>query len=275
MRSPNRWRRIVTGSMAALCLCAAAGAADVAGVSNKSLDGLRELGDYDAALKYLDRARTDPSVPQDFKTILDYEAGMTLKDSSRTDRVTSVRQRKLAQAQALFERFLAEHPDHPLAAGVNTQMADLLVERGKVKSSQALKPGLAEMEKKRLIEEARQLFREAQNVFIELEKTFSDAHSEFPKILAKREHELIERRDHLRRDLLQARLALATVVYEIARTYEPESDPRKQALEEAAEKYAAFYEKYDTRMAGLYARMWQGRCYKELGDAKQGHEQPK
>ena len=64
-------------------------------------------------------------------------------------------------------------------------------------------------------------------------------------------------------------LALAAVIYEVAKTYPPESTQFKMKMNEAAKKYAVLYEKYGTRLvAGLYARMWEGRCYKELEDDK-------
>ncbi|MEE8452911.1 MAG: hypothetical protein V3R99_13380 [Thermoguttaceae bacterium] len=272
MRSANRWRRILARSLAVLWIGVAAGTTEAAEEAQRFLDGLRLRGYYDVALEYLEQARTNPLVSQEFKTTIDYEAGVTLMENSRLGRVASVQEQQLGEARDRFTKFLNDYSDHPLAAGANTQLANLLVERGKIKASQAAKPDRPEVEKKQLLEEARKLYVEAQTVFVGLESRFSAAHKEFPKLIDKNDTKQIEARDQVRLDLLQARLALATVVHEIAQTHEPGSAEAKKNLEEAAAKYALLYENYGTRLAGLYARMWEGRCYRELGETEKAYE---
>lgn len=272
MRRANWYRWLLTAAATAAGLGWAVAGCEAAEECQRFLDGLRERRYFDVALDYLEQMRTSPLAGQDFKTVIDYEAGVTLKESARMGRVMSVREKQLAEARDMFTKFLAEHADHPLAAGANTQLANLLVERGRIKLEQADGPNRSTEEKKQLTTDARMLYREAEKVFQDLEQRFLEAHKKFPKFIEKKDTKLLEERDQVRRDLLQARLALATVVYEIAKTYEPGSQEGKKNLEAAAAKYKEFYEKYNTRLGGFYAHMWEGRCYKELGKTDEAFE---
>lgn len=76
---------------------------------------------------------------------------------------------------------------------------------------------------------------------------------------------MIERRKQLRADYLETQLLAAAIREEMSETLEPGSEPHKKVLAEAAELYDQIYKKYRTRMAGLYARMFQGRANRKLG----------
>lgn len=272
MRSANRWRRILAQSLAVLWMGVAVGTAEAAEEAQRFLDGLRELGYYDTAMDYLQQARTNPLVSQEFKTTIDYEAGITLKESSRLSRDPSVQEQQLSEARDRFSTFLKDQPNHPFAAAAETQLADVLVERGRNKVRQAADSDRSDAQKKQLREEARQLHIEARTVVVGLESRFDKKQRAVPKYIDPKDTKQLELRDQVRRDLLLARTAIASVSYEISKTYEPESAEAKKNLEEAAAKYADLYEKYGTRMGGLYARMWEGCCYKELGETKKAYE---
>ncbi|NQU24662.1 MAG: hypothetical protein HQ567_25555 [Candidatus Nealsonbacteria bacterium] len=260
----SRWCRVAAACIIAGWLAMAAGSSDAAEEARRFLDGLRELGYYDTALDYLDYARNDSAVDKEFKDVIDYEAGLTLIEAARRGRQTSIREQHLGDARTRFAKFLAEHAEHPLAASANTQLANLLVERGRIKVEQAASDNRSPAEKKQLLEDGRALYREAEKVFDALEKKFVAALKKFPKLIPDTEKKLIDEREQVRKDLLQSRLALASVLYEISKTYEPGSADRKKMLIAAAEMYAKWYDMYSTLLAGLYAHMWEARCYKEL-----------
>jgi tetratricopeptide (TPR) repeat protein len=52
----------------------------------------------------------------------------------------------------------------------------------------------------------------------------------------------------------------------------PQSEERKKLLTEASEQCSKLYENYPQRLAGLTARLYEGRCYEELDDPKQAVE---
>ncbi|MHC4177371.1 MAG: hypothetical protein ACYSWU_07685 [Planctomycetota bacterium] len=269
-----RW--LLAGGVLAGCLSAATRPAAAVEEARKFLEALRdpqgEFRYYDTALEYLETMRTSPLVDQEFKDVIDYEAGVTLVTASRTIGDTSVRQKQLDQAEQKFKRFLAEHSKHPLASSANTQLANLLVERGRMKSEQALRPSASAAEKKQLPQEARKFYGEAQKVLGTLEEQLLQKHRTFPKVIDPRNTRQLDERDRVRKDLLQARLALAQVIEEVAKTYEPGSKESTETLKAAAKKYHELYTKYEDYLAGLYARMWEGRCYKELGDTEKAFE---
>ena len=272
MRSSQWCRWLLAGSIAAGCLFGTAGPLRAVEDAQGFLDGLRELGYFDTALLYLEQVRTNPIVGKDFKDTIDYEAGVTLIDASRVNRQMSAREGQLAEAREKFQKFLTEHPKHPAVASARTQLANLLVERGQIKTEQAGTEGTSAAEKKTLMDDARKLYRDAETVFAKLEAEALEAHKKYPKFIEQTDTEKIAERDQVRKDLLTARLALAGVVYKISQTYDPGSDENKKSLEDAAKKYYELFEKYGTRIAGLYARMWEGRCYKELGKTKEAFE---
>jgi cellulose synthase operon protein C len=144
--------------------------------------------------------------------------------------------------------------------------ADELAVQGRDQLKQAATAGLAADENKRLTDAARSSFQEAEAVFASLEQRLSDTYRAFPKFIRPDQKELAEELERVRRDLVEAQLDLAGVIYEIAQLYAPESQDRRARLAEAAGRYALLYRKYNSKLAGFCARVGQGRCFLEMGD---------
>ncbi len=228
------------------------------------LEGLRQRRYYDMALEYLERIENSPRCPEDLKEQIDYERGVTLIDASRV--AGAPRQERLNEARDALEAFLAEHPQHPLAGTANTQLANVLVERGRMKAALAERPSKSAEEKKQLIAEAREHYEAARKVFVTAEQRAYER----AKALEEEARKDVRKegaRDEARRELLQARLSLALVVYEIGKTHEPSSKPFKENVAKAAEELGELSEKYGDYTAGLYARMREGEARKDLGQA--------
>jgi len=258
---PFSW--LLAATLAAGCLGVAVRPSPAIEQTHAFLEGLRDRGFYDVALDYLEQMRTSPLADKKFKDVIDYEAGVTLILGSQTVPM-SVRGKQLDQAHARLKAFVENSPKHPLANAATTQMANVLVERGKLQvemTSRAKTPD----EKKAMLAAALELYQEAQKVLESAEQRFMDALKKYPKLL--KDDKLTEERDAYRRDLLAVRLALATVVYESAQTHEPGSEDYKKLLTDAAKRYNELFSKYGQRLAGLYARMYEARCYKELDDS--------
>ncbi len=272
MRHSKLLRWTVVGSILVICVGLATRPVGAVEQARQFLDGLRERGLFDMALEYLEQMKTSPLCPAEMKEAIDYEAGITLVTDSRTERVSGVKEKKLDAAQARFKKFLKEHPEHRLVASATTQLANVLVERGRMKAEQAQRSTKTAAEKKQLNAEARKLYEEARKVFVQSEKNFHEKLKKYPKFIDPKKKLEIEERDQARKDLLQARLFLATVVYELALTYDSGSKEWKENLLKAAKTYNELYDKYGSRLAGLYARLWEGRCYKVLGDDKKAFE---
>ncbi|MBN2023765.1 MAG: hypothetical protein JW809_13340 [Pirellulales bacterium] len=239
------------------------------------LDRLRQAQMFDMALAYLDQMATSPLCPSELKDVLDYEAGVTLMAQSRTLRAPSERAQALDAAQQRLGAFLSAHRDHPMAASATIQLANVLVERGRMKAEDAQRPVRLPDEKKQLLEEARALYDEAKKEFTRTEEHFVEALKGLPTgLIDPKDVKLIDRRAQARRDLVQARIVLATVVHEQAMTYPEESKRRKELLKDAAARFHDVFDKFNERnvYAAPFARMNEGRCHKELGDFKRAGE---
>ena len=263
MRHSTRLRVLLVGSIVSCCLVAAVRRGEAAEEAWRFLEGLRERGYYDMALEYLTRIEGSPQCPEDLKEQIDYERGVTLIAGSRV--AGSAREQQLDQARDALQKFVAGHPQHALAGTANTQLANVLVERGRMKAELATRPSKSADEKKQSMAEARTHYEEAQKVFVAAEQRVYERAKALEEE-AKTDSKKVAERDEARRDLLQARLYLAGVIYEIGKTYDPASKPFKANLTDAAKKYQELYDKYKQFTAGLYARMQEGRTYKDLGE---------
>ena len=233
------------------------------------LQGLLDRGLDDMAIAYLEQMQTSPLCPPEFKQVIDYKAGVTLVAGARTIRSTSERAKQLDAARARFEKFLAANPNHDLSSSATTQLANVLVERGRMLVDESQRASKTPDERKQLLADARKLYGEAKAVFVKAEQHYSELLKQMPAgLIDRKKVKEIEARARARADLVQSRLFLGTVVYETAMTYPADGKQRKDLLAEAAAKYKELYEKYGTWLGGLYGRMWEGRCYKELGDHK-------
>ncbi len=270
--SRSRWR--LAGTMAAVCVGLFVQSGRAAERAREFVAGLRERGYYDTAIEYLEVVKNNPNVDAEFKQSIDYEAGVILIEMSRSGQAKAVREKTLADAWERFDKFLKQHERHPKADAARTQLANLLVERGRLKVDLSDNPRNSSEKKEKLRSEARELYEQAKGIFKELEDKCLKAHRKFPKLIPKGDTEQQEARDEVRRNLLQNRLLIASVTAELAKTYKPGSEGYKREMNAAAAKYKEFYEKYGTRgiLAGFYARAWEAECYKNLKEPKKAWE---
>jgi len=250
---------------AVLCLVSATGPDVQAGEpAREFLQALREAKYHDMALEYLQRMRTSRLAPVELKEILLYETGSTLIQSSRDQRDLAIRENQLDDARDALKRFIGMHPEHALVSSANSQLGNLLVERARIKVEQTKKAGA---DKTTLLGEAHQVYDDAYKVFERAQVELKEKLSKM-KVVDPSDKEKVALRDQLRADYLQAQLLAAAIKEETADTADSGSAEFKTLLTEAASQYGEIYEKYRTRLAGLYARMYQGRCAQKMADYK-------
>ena len=175
------------------------------------------------------------------------------------------REKRLNEARNAFEKFIAGHPLHWLAIDVHARLGNLLVDRGRLKIELGERFKRTPAEKSQLATEARALYQDAQKLFAVIDTELSEKLKEY-KTIDNNDSKRLAERDQLRTDAIQARLALASVIYELARTYEPGSKENKENLAAAAVKYNEVFKKYSRWVGGYYGRVYEARCYQELGD---------
>lgn len=230
------------------------------------LQGLRDRGYYDTAVEYLNSMKTSKLAPVELKESLLYELGSTLIEASRLQRDVALREKQLDEARDALTRFVGQNPDHALVNSANSQLGNLLVERARIKVEQSKQP---KADKAAMLTAARQQYEDAYKVFARSQNDLKERLAKLPKVIDPKETKAIEARDQLRADYLQVQLLSAAVREETVETLAKGSQEYTALLTEAAGQYAEVYDKYRTRLAGLYARMYQGRCNQKLDKLKE------
>lgn len=227
------------------------------------LEGLRDRGYHDTAIDYLDQMAASPLAPAELRASLLYEKAITLIAFSRQQTDTEQRAALLDRAQRLLEQFVADHGSHPRSNAARNQLGSLIFERARMKLEQAERQNESQLRK-----QARRLYEDAYQVFVDLHQAYSEQLEQIPKILDTRDRKqalLAERRKQLRADNLQTELLAAAVREETADTLPDGSDDQTEYLTEAADLYDGIYKNYRGRLAGFYARLYQGRCNQRMG----------
>ena len=260
----TRWGRfpaVLAASLAAAWLFSVAGAGNAAEEARRFLDALRQREYHDIALDYLETLQNDPNCPADMKDILSYEEGIT-RIAGCGGLGSSQLQQQLDGARDAFNKFLADHPEHQSAAAAGTQLANVLVVRGRHKMKQAERPGKTEEVKKSLTAEARSFYQEAKTA---LEAADARLYQK-AKALRDSADQDVDVLEEAYKDLVLAKSSLGQVEYEIGKTYEPGSEPFKKHLTDAANRFNKLYETYGKYYASWYARLAEARARGSLGE---------
>lgn len=232
--------------------------------SHAFIEGLRQRQYFDTALDYLESIRNSRLADASFLDVIDYEVGITLMESSLLLPMVD-REKRLNEARVAFDKFVTVHSQHWLAIEAQAHLANLLVNRGRLKMALAARFKRTPEDKEQLWTEARALYQDAQKLFVIIDKSVSNKLKDYKTIDYRNPHQVAQR-DQLRTDSMHARLALGSIIYEIARTYEPDSDEYKENLAAAAKHFAEYAEKYSKWVGGYYALVDEARCYQELGN---------
>jgi len=121
-------------------------------------------------------------------------------------------------------------------------------------------------EKAEYQKQARECFAEARDTFQANHDRYKKSYDKYDKFIPKTEKETYDARELAYRQYIQAQLHLAVLLYEEAQSWEKGSPENKKLLTAAAEAFDKIHAKYRQMLAGLYARMWQGKCYEEQDD---------
>ena len=232
------------------------------------LHGLRERGYHDTTLEYLESLRDDADCPTEIKELVPFEKAATLLTMARSTSITNpdVQNRQLEQALGYLKEFTDASPNHPRAGEANTEKAGILLGQVRVEVWQSRSPGnhenRAEFQKR-----ARDLVGQARAIY----QTAHDQHKAkwegFPKFIDQVEDpKLYDERRQAEIKYIVAQLDLANCTYEEAQSYDKDSDEYGAKLRDAAAQYEGIHTKYRSQLGGLYARLWQGKCYEEQGD---------
>ncbi len=230
------------------------------------VEGLRQHSYHDYALIYLDKLEKRADVPAEVKEVIPFEKAITLLAAAHRLTSPEAQTSQLDQARAYLEQFLKSSPGHAMAGRANTELANVIVGRGKVDVLKSKSPGNA-AQKAELQKKARAHFAEARQVFQAAHDRYKEAFDKFGSgFINPNEKVKYEARETAYRNYIQAQLNLAVMTYEEAQTYDKGSPENKKILTEASKAFDAIHGRYRQQIAGLYARMWEGKCFEEQDD---------
>ena len=229
------------------------------------LQAMRNRGYYDTALQYLKRAENSTLTPVEFREVIPFERGLTMVQFAGREADFDVRGQMLNEAQASIEQFVKTRGNHPRADNAKNQLGNVVAGRAKMKVEQAEKTG---DDKHR--ELAAELFDQAYSIFARRQSELKDRLVKIgPRVFdPKKQKKEIAQRTQLRADYLQAQLLSAAVLEESAATFKPADAKFKETLQRAADEYTVIYEKHRIRLAGLYAKLYRGRCLAKIQNNK-------
>ncbi len=259
-------RRISISALSTALLLTGIGQAQAADDPRFAADfvqALRERGYYDVALQYLDALRQDPATPAALKKTLEFEEGRTLIDEATHSQDPDVKKAKLDQAKVKIEAFVKANPDLPQTTEALVDLAHLLYERGLNEVDMATEARGAN-DKESKFAAARGYYANAREAYTKAFERLSAKLASYPISIPKEDPRLLER-ERLRNSVMQAELQKAVVNYYEAQTYPVGSPDRTAQLETGLAEFDRIYKLYRTMIGGFTARMYQGKCFEEMG----------
>lgn len=230
------------------------------------LRGLREAQYFDMALYYLDQLSSRTNLPDDIRQVLPYERAVTLLESSRASRSPEKQAEQLDQALAFLEQFVKEHPQHLLAGEANSQRAEILLGKARVETMQARSP-LNQGNKGEFQRRAREYVKQARAVYETAAQQHEAVLKQLGTFIDRNQYpEKWAQREKAQFDAINAQINLAQCIYEEAQTHEEGSAEHKRLLTEAANAFEELHQRHRSVVGGLYAQLYQGKCFEELGD---------
>ncbi len=229
------------------------------------LAGLKDRGYSDIALDYLQTLESDPKTPADVREVIPFERAQILIDGGASGSLEQQRT-QLDQAESNLDRFIKTSPGHPLAGQANAARADLLKRRAQVDVWDA-DASTQPAKQKELQTRARTQLAQAKTIIAAAVGQHEAAVKVFPTYIPESDKARRAARDEALDRLMQARLDSAEIEYWLARSYPKGGEERRQALEVARSAFESVAQRYSQDVAGVYAHLWQGKCFEELGDA--------
>ncbi len=230
------------------------------------IEGLRERSYFDTAIEYIDSIRQRSDLPEDVRTLLDLERGMTLQQKGAASRVPEDREQAFVDSEQSLRKFISENGQHPQAALANSMLGELLFERAKSliwKSAEVEVPA----QKLEMQQGARTLIDQAKSIYQTAQDQYKIQYDSFPKFIDEsKDEDEYQRRQEAEAKYLRAWFNLVRCTYERGQTFEKGTEERKQTLIQAADLFDKIHTSRRTNQIGLHARLMMGKCFQEQDD---------
>lgn len=226
---------------------------------------LRDRDYHDYAIVYLEQIEQKSNLPKEVREVISFEKAITYLEGARNQRSPEAQGKQLDLAKQYFEQFLKASPAHANAAQANSELAQVLVGKGRVEVLQSRSPNNAG-QKGELQKKARDYFSQARKVFQAAHDQYKAEYEKYPKFIQKTDKTQYEARERAMVNYIQAQLNLAILTYENAQSYEKGTPEYRKGLVDASNEFEQIHARYRSQLAGLYGRMWQGKCFEEQND---------
>ena len=238
--------------------------------ADQFIQGLQERGLNELALDYLEQMKTSQLVDEDFKRKIPYHRGVVLIEQSRTAADPATRARLLDDARRELEGFAQANPDNVRSAEAQLQLASVELAQGQqlvAQASQLPKEAAYDAQRMSLGREARLRFTAARETFARAEAIYSTELGKLPPTQrSETSGSEASQRQEYRARVAQLRFLIAQTQFETAQSYRPSDDEYRQLHDAAAKELASVYDEFArTFIVGLYARLYEGRCYLATG----------
>lgn len=253
-----------------LALSAETSVADETGRWARMLEGFKDPQRryYDTALEYLRYMEANPNCPESLREQLDYQRARIHQDVLESGVLFLSRQEHLDRQREALTRFVEEHPDHNLYFDAQLMLGRLYLEQGRAIMLRLVESfDLKEDRQKELRLQARSEFQRAASSFEAALARATEQAKELQE--AKKAKEDSVSQDALLTAygrFLSSRLLSCLVKVERAQTYPQDSGEYQDDLNEAAESFLEMARKYSEFSAGLEAKLYAAKTYKELGN---------
>ena len=234
--------------------------------------GLQDRGYHDIALDYLEGLKTSPLADDATRKQVPYLRGVALIEQSRQSSDPVGRNRLLDNARQELEAFAEANPENVAGAEAQLQLATVQMTRGQELVAQAAKlpkETTYDAQRRELGQEARLRFAEARDTFERAQATYEKELVKLPPTteLEARDETAGSKRQEYRARVAQLRFLAAQTQFESAQSFPPEADEFRKLNETAAQELAAIHDEFGrTLLVGLYARLYEGRCYQAVGN---------
>lgn len=226
------------------------------------LQALRNRGYYDTAEEYLDRVERDPQTPAEIKKRIPYERALTLEASALNQRSAELQHKQLDRAAANLEQFIKNNPGHRLLGDAQSRRGRIALKKARVNVLEARSPSNA-ARKEALKKAALEHIATARKIFTKARDTHEKRWRAFPLHIDEAKKALLRQRKDALIDYVMAQIDLALTTYEEAQVYDRKDKEFVELLNKAAGEFEKIHQNYRSMSAGLYARMWQGKCFEE------------
>ncbi len=233
---------------------------------SRFLDALRQRGYFEYAQLYLDALAKDPAVSAELKAVVPYERAITFLEAGRRAASPTEKTPLYDKAVGFLDEFVKANPNHPLAADANSQRGRILLGKARVEIWQSQSPSNTS-KRKTFQETARAGVVAARKIFQAAHVQYEKAWKAFPTFIDKaQDTDLFEKRKRAEALYMRAQYDLALCTYEEAQTHDRGSESYNKLATRAAVEFESIHTRYRSQVLGLYARMWQGKCFEEQDD---------